>query len=176
MRSAGEHERSGVNPSPATMEELLARFVGWAEARPDIRGAILVGSYARAEPPADESSDLDLAVVATRPERYLASTDWLAGIGTPSRTFPAGNIARGQERRVLYEGCLDVDFSLFSPEQFQHVLRDIPSVLNVLRRGVRVLVDKDGLMAALPPLAGETPVPPPPQESEFLAIVNEFWY
>jgi aminoglycoside 6-adenylyltransferase len=165
-----------VNPSPATMEELLAHFVAWAEARPDIRGAILVGSYARAERPADESSDLDLAVVATHPERYLASADWLPEIGTPWLTFLEGNLAGGQERRVLYEGCLDVDFSLFSPQQFQQVLRDVPSVLNVLRRGVRVLVDKDGLMAALPPVAGEKPISPPPQEAEFLAIVNEFWY
>ena len=46
------------------MDELLARIVAWAEAQPDVRGAILVGSYARSERPADESSDLDLVVVA----------------------------------------------------------------------------------------------------------------
>jgi aminoglycoside 6-adenylyltransferase len=165
-----------MNPSPASMETLLARIVAWAEAQPDVRGAILVGSYARSERPADESSDLDLVVIATEPERYLSSADWLTEIGTPRLTFLEGNIAGGQERRVLFEGCLDVDFSLFSPQQFRQVLRDLPSVVNVIRRGVRVLVDKDGLAAGLPPVAGEKPIPPVPPESDFLAIVNEFWY
>jgi aminoglycoside 6-adenylyltransferase len=165
-----------MNSSPRSMEELLTRFVAWAEARPDVRGAFLVGSYARSERPADESSDLDIAMLATQPERYLANTDWLAEIGTAWLTFLEGNIAGGKERRVLFEGGLDVDFSVFSPQQFQQAVRDIPSVLDVVCRGVRVLVDKDGIAADLPPVVGEKPIPPVPPESDFLAIVNEFWY
>jgi aminoglycoside 6-adenylyltransferase len=39
-----------------------------------------------------------------------------------------------------------------------------------------VLVDKEGLAAALPDAAGEKPTGRPPEEAEFLEAVNDFWY
>lgn len=65
------------------MEELLESFIAWAEANPDIRGAFLVVSRARIDRPADEWSDPDITVVATDPERYLATAGWVEGIGRP---------------------------------------------------------------------------------------------
>ena len=41
-------------------DELLQRFQAWAEQRADIRAALLVGSRARAERPADAWSDIDI--------------------------------------------------------------------------------------------------------------------
>jgi aminoglycoside 6-adenylyltransferase len=39
-----------------------------------------------------------------------------------------------------------------------------------------VLVDKEGIIPALPLPSAEAPAVGPPNESEFLAIVDEFWY
>jgi aminoglycoside 6-adenylyltransferase len=39
-----------------------------------------------------------------------------------------------------------------------------------------VLVDKEGFAAALPNVSGETPTGRPPEEAEFVAAVNDFWY
>ncbi len=36
------------------MKQLEERFVAWANTRPDIRAAIVIGSRARVERPADE--------------------------------------------------------------------------------------------------------------------------
>jgi aminoglycoside 6-adenylyltransferase len=158
------------------MAELLDRIVSWAEACPDIRGAMLVGSQARIDRPADEWSDLDLAVIATDPDRYLAQAGWLEQISKPWVTFLEGTIVGSRERRVLFEGALDVDFNFFTPDQFRQILRDMAVTTSVLHRGARVLLDKDGIFPSLPPPSAEAPAVGPPSEAEFLSIVNEFWY
>jgi len=96
-----------------THEQLMERFVKWAEAQPDVGTAFVIGSQARTTRPADEWSDLDLVVTVDQPDRYLLETDWLQNIGNPWVTFTE---ARGdeKERRVLFEGGLDVDFALLS--------------------------------------------------------------
>lgn len=162
--------------TPTSMSKLIERIVSWAEAAPDIRAVMLVGSRARIDRPADEWSDLDLVLIATDPDRYLDGTDWLEPISTPWVTFVEGTPAGTRERRALFEGALDVDFNFFAPEQFRQILREKAATSPVLHRGARVLVDKEGLFPPLPAPSAEPPAVGPPGEAEFLAIVNEFWY
>ena len=96
-----------------TYEQLIARFVKWAEAQSDIGTAVVIGSRARIAHPADEWSDLDVVVTVDEPERYLFETDWLENIGNPWVTFVEGT-GDERERRVLFEGGLDVDFALLA--------------------------------------------------------------
>lgn len=56
-------------------EQIIDRFVAWARTRPDIHAAIVVGSRARTDRPADEWSDLDIVVFATDPSPFLNSTE-----------------------------------------------------------------------------------------------------
>ena len=57
-------------------DELLARFLVWAQQRDDLRAALLVGSRARTDRPADAWSDFDIVLVTTDPERYVADGAW----------------------------------------------------------------------------------------------------
>lgn len=61
------------------MQDLIDRFTTWALDRADIRSAMIVGSRARADRPADSLSDLDLAVIVTGPSIYLSDTmrEWV---------------------------------------------------------------------------------------------------
>jgi aminoglycoside 6-adenylyltransferase len=43
--------------------EFIARLCSWAEEQADVRGVVLVGSQARADPGADEWSDVDVTVL-----------------------------------------------------------------------------------------------------------------
>lgn len=158
------------------MEELIQRFLKWAEGRPDIRAAFVVGSQARTDRPADEWSDLDLGIVATEPERYLSTADWLEGIGRPCLTFRERTVAGTRERRVLFEDGRDVDFNFLSRDQFQQLLRNVALTAGILRRGVRVLLDRDGLTASFPVLAADSSPARPPEQAEFLELINEFWF
>ncbi len=169
----------------AAYERLIKKFARWAQNQSDIRGAIVVGSRAREKYPADEWADLDVIVITTQPEQYIACADWIKNMGDPILTFvePTAD-GEEKERRVLYEGMLDVDFAVFPMERVQALIRNAKdpqvaaALANSLGRGVRVLLDKDGTLAKIEPLVGSIEIPKrcPPTEQEFLAVVNDFLY
>ncbi len=191
-----------MSQNTAAYAPLLDRFVAWAQSQPDIRAALLVGSQARIDRPADEWSDLDIIVIATRPEYYLAQTDWVANVGVPWLTFiEKTGTGDERERRVLFAGGLDVDFALIPSGKVQQLLlvlrlqRRFPLLLRLLprgmarqfrqgladfadlaRRGMQVLLDKDGIAADLQLVTAETVPHRPPAPNEFLEVVNDFWY
>lgn len=163
-------------------ENLLTRFVAWAETQSDLRAALILGSRARSDHPADRWSDLDLVTFVVDLQPYLTQRDWLKPIGTPTISFfEATADGRGQECRVLFDNGLDVDFALTPVAMLQSLLNGaIPSdLMPHLRRGIRIVLDKDGMLAqlqakvlALPAL----PPPAPPTADEFSNLVNDFWY
>jgi aminoglycoside 6-adenylyltransferase len=163
----------------AAFERLIERFVQWAQTEDNIRAAIVIGSRARVEHPADEWSDLDILILANDPAPYWETDDWLHNVGNPWLTFveptPDG---RGFERRTLFEGGLDVDFAPDPIAGFQHMLDQglPPDIADMIHRGVRVLVDKDGISERLEEKKIDLPSPLPPTEPEFLNLVNDFWY
>jgi aminoglycoside 6-adenylyltransferase len=183
-------------------QQLIERFVKWAQTQHNIRTAIVIGSRARVDRPADEWSDLDIIVVANDPGPYLSKADWVENVGTPWLTFlERTGTGDETERRVLFEGGLDVDFAMIPRRKAQWLVRllwireHFPQILGLLPerkvrqimqgvagfsdmvgRGMRVLVDKDGMAAHLKLVTAETPSPRPPTRSEFLEVVNDFWY
>jgi aminoglycoside 6-adenylyltransferase len=163
----------------AAYEKLIDRFVGWAQGEDNLRAAVVIGSRARADHAADEWSDLDVILLARDPQPYLTTTGWLHSIGVPWLTFiePAG-AGEGFERRVLFAGGLDVDFAPDRVDDFQRMLEEgiPPVVADIVQRGVRVLVDKDNLWDRLFEKGFEPLRAVPPDESEFLNLVNDFWY
>jgi len=144
-----------------------------------VRAAIIIGSRARTDHPADEWSDLDIIILAQDPDRCWQTTDWLHHLGTPWLTFveptPDG---RGFERRVLFAPGLDVDFAPSSVAEFRQMLAEglPPDIEDILRRGFRFLVDKDNLEALLPEVPPELTAVPAPSAAEFLNLVHDFWY
>lgn len=161
------------------MDDLLARFVAWAEACPEVRAAAVIGSRARADRPADEWSDLDLLMIVTDPARFLDQTDWLESIGTPWLTFLETTATRsGMERRVLFEGGLDVDFVPVPQEQVRWIAQHgLPAdVAGVVRRGIRFVVDKDGFAMVLGQAPRTAAPPRPPDEHEFREVIHDFLY
>jgi len=159
-------------------ERLTQKFVTWAQAEPNIRAAIVIGSRARTDHPADEWADLDIIVFTTDVERYIASTDWVENVGVHWLSFVERTPGGGWERRVLFDGGLDVDFALNPATDLTHLATGVipPDAADVIRRGGRVLVDKDDLLAQLDTLDLQAPPYQPPAESEFLNLVHDFWY
>jgi aminoglycoside 6-adenylyltransferase len=151
--------------------------VTWAGTRDDLRGVLLVGSYARQEVPADEFSDVDFILICEDPASYVEDERWPDALGVVWMTFMEPT-AGGEEmeRRVLFEDGLDADFALLSAEFVRRVGEaGVPDdFADVLRRGMKILIDKDGLLESLhiPPVASPTP----PTEGVFREVVVDFWY
>ena len=165
-------------------EQLVERFVRWAETCSDIRAAVIIGSRARVDHPADEWADLDIMVITTDPERYTSTSDWIENVGNPLLTFVERTPGGDMERRVLFEGMLDVDFAIIPKRRAQQLQQgEVPpeflvQISNVFGRGMRVILDKDGMGAELRKIISstETPTPRPPTQHEFLQVVNDFLY
>jgi aminoglycoside 6-adenylyltransferase len=60
-----------------TYERIIGPFLIWAKTQQDLRAAIILGSRATVDPPADAFSDLDLTLITTDPDRYLRDAGWL---------------------------------------------------------------------------------------------------
>jgi predicted nucleotidyltransferase len=73
------------------MQDMIDRFVTWAQRRPDVRAGIVLGSWARNDMPADNLSDLDLVVIVSDPSVFLSRTvmETRRGPGQFRRCLPA---------------------------------------------------------------------------------------
>jgi len=176
------------------MKRLEERIVAWAGGRDDIRLVLVVGSWARSDHPADEWSDLDVGFTTTHPERYLASDEWVSEIADAWLMHPD---PVGVTRHVLFEGGLDAGLapiphnSVAQAVRFLPVLRRLPlprslrgsverqlaSAAEYVSRGVRVILDKDGIadrfLALLPSVEQRRSVP---TQDEYSETVNRFWF
>jgi aminoglycoside 6-adenylyltransferase len=161
-------------------DPLIEKFAGWAQSEENIRAVVIIGSRARtADHPADEWSDLDLLVLAKDPKPLWETSDWIRNVGIPWLTFVESTPGdEGFERRVLFEGGLDVDFAPMAVGDLLSIGSQglSPVMADILRRGVKVVLDKDGLADKFHVPTG-TPYPESlPSEAEFLSRVNDFWY
>ncbi len=150
---------------------------------PSVRALILLGSRARSEDPADEWSDTDLLVFSTDADRWLRDGSWLDDLGPVILTFLEATALAGLfERRVLFEGAVDVDMVMIPIDAIEGIISS-KGALPVLARGYRLLVDKDGRftsladrVAAADPGAIDDAAPWPPDPVAVANAMNDYLY
>ncbi len=168
-----------MDDAKTAYDQLINRFIQWAQREDNVRTAVVVGSRARLECPADEWSDLDILLFANDSEPYWQAEDWVHQIGRPWLIFteptPDG---QGVEWRVLFEGGWDADLIPGSVDGLQAILgRQVwTPVVALIWRGVRILVDKDGYSGQLRRLATCPSARERPTQAEFLNVVSDFWF
>ncbi|MDE1819420.1 MAG: aminoglycoside 6-adenylyltransferase [Euryarchaeota archaeon] len=176
-------------PAPPAAE-WIPRLAHWSEADGNVRLAILVGSQARTNRPADAFSDIDVALFVRQPGLLLREFAWVEKLGRPWTVHREPNgLGSGEEVRVLFEDGQDVDLAVFPfvgrgslflyyalkrlmrhPEEV--VLRT-PGAAEVLARGFRVLTNKDGIVM---PTAVKAEPPKLPTSDEFANLSNDYWF
>jgi aminoglycoside 6-adenylyltransferase len=153
------------------VESFLHQLAEWAAVRPGVRSAVLVGSQARSDTPADSFSDVDVALFADEPDAFLTDTGWLHMFGEPLLTFVESTAVGGaRERRVLYADGLEVDFSVF-PATAAPALAADPEAVTTILRGYRIHHDELGLASLFGSLSRL-----PPVSRELGEIAQDFWY
>jgi hypothetical protein len=124
--------------------EFLDRFVGWAAGRDDVLAVVLVGSHARGV--ATETSDVDLVLVTTHPDRYLGDTEWVRTFGrvVAHRIEHYGVL---DSLRVHYADPLEVEYGV-TDERW--AAEPDPGTRAVLAAGFRVLYERRAQTLTLP--------------------------
>jgi aminoglycoside 6-adenylyltransferase len=158
----------------ATITEWQERVVTWAAGQPNIRAILLVGSYARRDPPPDEQSDLDLVLYTVDSTPY-ADDRWLSTLGVVMISVMERWDNGTPEHLVFFADGVKVDFA-FPPfsELQDEVARGY--VREVYLRGYHVLLDKDGLAAQLLPCPYTPPPVKPPSHADYHEAVIGFWF
>ena len=182
----------------------LESLDAWADVREDIRAVVVVGSLGRGEnQPADEWSDVDLLFITTNPQKYTKNNTWMveigpfwAGVLPPGETF--GDWMPVHCGFSTFEGGMNADFLILSSgrvkwslplirllNRFPSLRRWLPENLTtlgadlgyLLRNGVKILRDKDGLAENLLQVIVSIPVVPsvPPSQKKFQDNVDDFW-
>jgi len=118
---------------------------------------------------------------ADTPEAAMKDThaEWPEQIGEVVLTFVEQTAVGGaMERRVLFAGGLDVDFAAFPASVVAGVDLENPSIeiQNAVGRGVRVIVDRDGLLAGLDEMEVAPPEPSRPTADEYGRLVAHCLY
>ncbi len=156
-------------------DDLLARIVAWAAGDANVRALIMTGSRARGDGHVDEFSDFDIEIIADEPAALVRVDGWWRAFGRVWVCLPTISGRRHETRLVLYEGGMKVDFSLCGRERLAAMVA-AKALDGLYERGYRVLIDKDGRTNALPAPSGAFPAKKPPGQTEFTAVVDEFWF
>ena len=131
-------------------ERAISSTTSWAGRQPSMTGLVLVGSYARGRP--TMASDVDLLVLTSRPELYLARQSWIEDLLPQAILIRTSTWGPVTERRLRLRNGLHIELGFASPE-WAAVPLDAGTA-RVLSDGCRVLYDPDHrLRAALACLA-----------------------
>jgi len=155
-------------------KEIRERLYSLAESDEKIKAMIIVGSSARTYSVADEYSDLDVIIVTEEPEAWLHG-EYPARLGNIKISFIETTFTGIKERRILYEGDLDLDLVVLTPEQFMDIGVNGPGN-EVLNRGYVVLHDAMGITGLLEdfvkPVVKHDLLP----MEDFINMVNDFLF
>jgi aminoglycoside 6-adenylyltransferase len=165
-----EPNTDSLTPVQQRVGPFLDDVAAWAAERDDVRAAVLLGSQARVDTPADHLSDVDVVLFVQDPARLLQDAGWLERFGEPLLTFVEQTAVGGfEERRVLFRDGLEVDFAILPAAVAESPPQD---AAGVFARGYRVLYDGIGLVV---PQLGEVE-PAPPTQAQLDQLSNDFWY
>lgn len=151
-------------------EKLLAL----AKEDEDIKAIVLIGSSTRDMVKADEYSDLDVVIATKKPEGWLYG-DCPEKLGSVKISFVEPTLGGGKERRILYDGSLDVDMIVFTPEQFKKAIREGVASW-VMNRGYEILYDAEGFSTLLEEHISHELKPTDLAEPEFNNMINDFFF
>jgi aminoglycoside 6-adenylyltransferase len=170
-----------MTPPPWDYEAFERRVAEWARDRPDVRAAIVFGSRAREDRPADVWSDLDVVLVVTDTERYAEGTAWLEALGEPWVTCRGATpVGEFPERHVVFDDGLEADFVPVPAETVADLEALPDEVFAVFGRGYRFLVDSDGmadrLAARVDRVDFEALGLALPDEAAFVETLHDAWY
>lgn len=155
--------------------EIRKRICALAQQEQNILSVIEIGSQTRKKNTADAYSDLDVILVCKCYDAYLHSDEKLSEIGDIKISFIEDTFGGGKERRILFDGSLDVDFILLNKKQILALLNS--GFLNgIFARGYAVLYDSIGLRDQISIPAHSDVIKREMTGSDFQNMVSDFWF
>jgi predicted nucleotidyltransferase len=122
--------------------DFITKITEWSNTQPDIAALALVGSHARNT--ATESSDIDLVVITSLPDKYLKDLSWVKGFGRVDR-YRIEDYGKLISVRVWYEAGPEVEYGITDPSWAALPLDD--GTREVMAGGMRILFEKEKILS-----------------------------
>lgn len=158
-----------------TEQEMFDLILGIAKADPRVKAVYMNGS--RTNPNADKDifQDYDIVYVVEETESFQADDQWILQFGEPMyMQFPENSPFFPSDRHNCY-GWL-IQFT--DGNRLDLHVETVPNALDNIEGDSLciVLLDKEGILPAIPPSSDKDYWVTRPTEEEFLASCNEFWW
>lgn len=159
-------------------DPVIRQFIAWGQTQEAVRALLLTSTRARPDALLDPFSDYDIIVAVSDIQPFFEDRRWLAYFGEVLALYrdPIQSIL-GFERFAYItqyaQDRLKIDFTILQADLLRHAA-DVPGLRDELDAGYRVLLDKDGLTAALPAPTYRAYLPAPPTQAEYLELVEVF--
>ncbi len=157
----------------------IGQIIEWAMAQPLVHALLLTSTRAIPHGLVDQLSDYDVILVVEELQPWVAERRWLNAFGEvlvvywdqvhPDPSFGVdvcGNVTQ-------YVDGLKIDFTLWPVALLQQIVA-VPTLPAELDAGYRVLLDKDGLTAQMPPPTYRAYLPTAPTAAEYQTWINDF--
>ena len=155
---------------------IIDNLLKWDNTSNILSAVLVIGSQARDNHQADESSDLDIMMFVDDPDYFILFDQWVKYMGKPYISFTESSVDGGwKERRVLFDGALDVDFIFLDTDLLESISNN-SEIAFLLERGYRILINKIGIEQYLPRNRKLSQSGTPLSELEFQNIINDFWF
>ncbi len=155
-------------------QEMLALILDYAQADENIRAVVMNGSRVNPHAPRDPFQDYDVVYLARDPAPLIRNPALARYFGemlilqTPEDMVEPPPADDGSYAYLMqFMDGVRIDLSIVALEKWAECVADSLS---------RVLLDKDGLIPALPPPSDRTYLPARPTAKQFADCCNEFWW
>lgn len=154
------------------------RILPWAEQEENVRAIAIIGSTVRPDRPGDEWSDMDLVILARDRSRIVDDTAWLNSVGPWWVTLRhQGPLHDLPVRQVVFEGGVDFDIvPVPAGELAKRIEEDSEGMSMALGPALRIVLDKDGELAATTMPKAPRTAPEIVLQDQFDWVVNDFLF
>ena len=158
--------------SEAEMVELI---LGTARADERIRAVLLNGSRANPNAPKDCFQDFDVVYIVTEVESFLSDPHWIERFGELMILQLPDTMGDSEETRPFGDFGYLAQFA--EGNRIDLTMWPLAHVADIEEDSLTVLLlDKDGIVPALPPASDRDYLPKPPTPKAFADCCNEFWW
>jgi len=155
-------------------QEMLDLILSTAREDERIRAVIMNGSRANPNAPADIFQDFDIVYIVNDVSSFKSDSDWINCFGElmilqlpDDMDDPPPNGGDHYAYLMQFSDGNRIDLGLFPVAKLNELEKDSLSLL---------LLDKDGIIGALPPANDSDYLPKPPTAKQFGDCCNEFWW
>jgi aminoglycoside 6-adenylyltransferase len=157
-----------------TEQQMLNIILGTAREDERIRAVVMQGSRANPNAPRDFFQDFDIVYFVTDLSPFRRNLEWITRFGElmilqlpDDMRDPPPADDEGWAYLMQFADGNRIDLGIYPLHTIAERIQDSQTI---------ILLDKDGLIPALPPASDRDYLPQPPTAKQFADCCNEFWW